>query len=572
MIPYLCKHPGHRVSVVVLSLLAMLLLPCLSAVAAEPLVKGMADDEVIRLGEQMYREGLLPSGEPIMSYVANDVPVDGTSFTCISCHLRSGMGSIEGEVITPPTNGNTLYIARKPFIEGAEFVPYIHNYAVYIPERPAYTDETLATLIATGIDPTGRSVLAAMPRYDIADRNMEIMIAYLKTLSDAPAPGVTEDHIKFATVIVEGTDPVKVESMLIPIQFSIDRKNSLAEASKRNDRVARMAYNMLGTLHAVTFSLEKWMLSGPPETWRAQLEEYYAKDPVYALLGGISETTWEPVHRFCEDHQIPNLFPIVDEPIISDNDWYTQYLSRGLRQEGEAAARYLNSMAELIKDRKILQIIRDTRRGRAMAEGFRDVWKEAGHALPTEIVLAEGQELNGLQLQRVIAEHKPEVMMYWDDEDTIPSLAGLMGLKAAPGIVIASGTWLGDSLWTIPEELRKRLYLTYPYRLPQEEVRFDLQAKKVLSGKRVDKYDSVVLRKSFITQEVLGMALMEMRQEYYRDFLLDTIGMFQDLYLPLYERISFGPGQRYASKGCYIVQLSTGDKPQLEKRSEWLIH
>ncbi len=565
------KHPGHRVFIVIFCLLAALL-PSLTAAAAKPLVEGMADEEVIRLGERMYREGLLPSGEPIMSYVANDVPVDGTSFTCTSCHLRSGMGSIEGEVITPPTNGNTLYKARKPFIEGAEFVPYIHNYAVYIPERPAYTDETLATLIATGIDPTGRSVLSAMPRYDIADRNMEIMIAYLKTLSDAPAPGVTEDHIKFATVIVEGIDPVKVESMLIPIQFTIDRKNSLAAASKRNDRVARMAYNMLGSLHALSFSLDKWMLSGPPETWRDQLEKYYAKDPVYALLGGISETTWEPVHRFCEDHQIPNLFPIIDEPVISDTDWYTQYLSRGLRQEGEAAARYLISMAELIKDRKIVQIVRDSRHGRALAEGFRDVWKEAGHTLPTEILLAEGQEINGLQLQRVIAEHKPEVMLYWDNEDTVPSLAGLIGLKAAPGIVVVSGTWLGDSLWTIPEDLRKRLYLTYPYRLPQEEVRFDLQTKKVLASKPIKNYDSVILRKSFITQEVLGMALMEMRQEYYRDFLLDTIGMFQDLYLPLYERISFGPGQRYASKGCYIVQLGMGEKPQLEKRSEWLIH
>jgi hypothetical protein len=551
--------------------LGLLLLPAW-AMAQETGVDGLTSEEIQHYGEMMYRDGLLPSGEPIKAYVTNDVPVDGTSFTCVSCHLRSGMGSIEGEVITPPTNGNTLYQERKPYIPGAEFVPYIHNYAVYIPERPAYTDETLATLIATGIDPTGRSVLKAMPRYDITDRDMEIMIAYLKTLSDAPAPGVTEDHIKFATVIVEGTDPVKVESMLIPLEYSVQRKNSLAEASKRNDRVARMAYNMLGTLHAVTFSLDKWILSGPPETWRAQLDKYYAENPVYALLGGISETTWEPVHRFCEDYQLPDLFPIVDYPVISDTDWYTQYPSRGIRQEGEAAARYLNSMAELIKDRKILQIVRDNRRGRTLAEGFRDIWTEAGHTLPTEILLPEGQEMNGLQLQRVIAEHRPEIMLYWDDDETVPSLAGLLGLKAAPGIVIASGTWLGDALGTVPEELRKTLYLTYPYRLPQDEVRFDVQTQKVLSGRRVKNYDSVILRKSFITQEVLGMALMEMRQEYYRDFLLDTIGMFEDLYLPLYERISFGPGQRYASKGCYIVQLGAGEKPQLEKRSEWLIH
>jgi hypothetical protein len=64
---------------------------------------------------------------------------------------------------------------------------------------------------------------------------------------------------------------------------------------------------------------------------------------------------------------------------------------------------------------------------------------------------------------------------------------------------------------------------------------------------------------------------MMMRGEYYRDFLFDVIGMMEDLYPPLYERLSFGPGQRYASKGCFIVQLGKGEKPQLEKRSEWVV-
>jgi hypothetical protein len=45
-----------------------------------------------------------------------------------------------------------------------------------------------------------------------------------------------------------------------------------------------------------------------------------------------------------------------------------------------------------------------------------------------------------------------------------------------------------------------------------------------------------------------------------------------DQEVPLFERLSFGPGQRYASKGCYIVQLSKGEKPGLIKKSDWVIH
>jgi len=261
----------HALKTSVLLLIVILLIPVL-APAKQTDVSNLSKEEIIRLGEKMYRQGILPSGEPMNAYLQNDVLVEGTSFTCVSCHLRSGMGSIEGEIVTPPTNGNTLYRERKPYVEGAEFVPLIHNYAVYLSERPAYTDETLATLLTTGIDPTERSVLDAMPRYDINDRDVAILIEYLKTLSDKPAPGVSKEHIKFATVIVEGTDPVAIESMLQPLQFSVDRKNSLAVASKNNDRVARMGYNMLGDLHSVTFSLLRWTLSGPPETWRKQLE------------------------------------------------------------------------------------------------------------------------------------------------------------------------------------------------------------------------------------------------------------------------------------------------------------
>jgi hypothetical protein len=40
---------------------------------------------------------------------------------------------------------------------------------------------------------------------------------------------------------------------------------------------------------------------------------------------------------------------------------------------------------------------------------------------------------------------------------------------------------------------------------------------------------------------------------------------------PLYPRVSFGPGQRYVSKGCYIVQLTDDPAPKIKSVSDWVI-
>ncbi|MFH1215561.1 MAG: amino acid ABC transporter substrate-binding protein [Pseudomonadota bacterium] len=531
----------------------------------------LSADAIQKLGERMYREGILPSGEPMKAFVSGDVPVSGTAFTCVSCHLRSGLGSIEGQVSTPPTNGRILYEPRESFIKGYEHVPSFHNYAVYFPPRPAYTDETLAELIAGGNDPTGRSVIKVMPIYDLGDRDMEILIAYLKTLSVEQSPGVSEAEIKFATVIVEGADPVAVESMLVPLEFGVARKNSLTTASKKNDRVARMAYNMLGPdLLQKNFSLSRWVLKGPSSSWRAQLDAYYQAEPVFALLGGISDGDWEPVHRFCEENHIPNILPIVDYPVISDQDWYTLYFSRGMRQEGEAAARYLHGMYDLFAGRAIVQVSRNSRRGLALAEGFRQTWGDTGHSPAVDIILKEGELFSPERLQQIINELKPAALIVWDDAAALGAFEGLPDNKERPGVILASGTYVGKALWTVPEPLRDLLSFTYPYRLPQDDVRYDIAARRVLAGKKADAYDPKIIRQSYIANELLSKALMEMRGEYYRDFFFDIIGMMADEYYPLYERVGFGPGQRYASKGCFIVQLGKGEKPQLERRSEWV--
>lgn len=555
-----------------LPLLALLVLTAASPAKAETGQTELSAEQIQHLGAKMYRDGLLPSGEPIQAYVSGDVAVSGTAFTCVSCHLRSGLGSLEGQVATPPTNGRILFQPREPYIKGSEFVPFFHNYAVFFPIRPAYTDETLANLVLTGEDPTGRSVLKVMPRYDIDDKDMAILIAYLKTLSDKPSPGVSKDAIRFATVVVEGTDKKKIDSMFIPLAYGISRKNNMVNAAASSDREARMAYNTLGPdLMQKKFSLKVWTLKGPSDSWRAQLDAYYQAEPIFALLAGISEGDWEPVHRFCEDNGIPDILPIVDYPVISDHDWYTLYFSRGFRQEGEAAARYLHSMADLFTGRPIVQVIRAGRKGQALADGFRQAWAETGHEPAIEVIVAENEPLSAEKLGQINSEHKPAAILIWDNASALDAIASLAREKDHAGLVLASGTFFGQAILTVPEQLRSLLYFTYPYRLPDEDARYDTMVRRVLRGKAPAAFDPTVLRQAYITNELLTKALTNMRAEYYRDFFLDTIGMMPDAYYPLYERVSFGPGQRYISKGCFIVQLGKGEKPRLERRSDWVI-
>jgi hypothetical protein len=73
---------------------------------------------------------------------------------------------------------------------------------------------------------------------------------------------------------------------------------------------------------------------------------------------------------------------------------------------------------------------------------------------------------------------------------------------------------------------------------------------------------------------MLAGAVHRLRHDFYRDYLLDIADMMRDEYYSIaaYPRLSFGPGQRFAAKGTYVVQLGEGPEPGLVKRSEWVIH
>lgn len=556
---------------IIVCLLLLLAGNCHGAEAVKAPAPKLDSAQTHKLGERMYRDGLLPDNSPMRGYVRGDVEIDSTMFSCSNCHTRSGLGSVEGQVSSPPVNATSLFNPRylykdliKNTISKSRGVTRTAK-----PTRPAYTDETLAQAILGGVNPDGREFATVMPRYNLGDREMAILIGYLRTLSAQYSPGVTEDTIHFATIITEDVSAADRAAMM-GILNTLVTINQQTKEQRKHPQFSKM-FRMLDNAYFRYISISPWVLKGSPETWRGQLEEYYRKEPVFAILGGISGKSWQPMHEFCEDNQIPCLFPVTDLPVISETSWYTLYASKGYYQEGETAARFIARNDDPLKRQKILQIVAPSPVGEALAAGFNATWKEVGSGTPETFRMPQGRDLTKDELKTVLKNHKPATVVLWAGSEVSSILAMLKESGASPDVFVSSRD-LGKAVKGVPEEQRGNLYITFPYRLPEDEKKYAGYAELLQMGKQDQKDEKRISSRTYSMVHLFLEGLKELRLDFYRDTLLDVMAMFPDQYLPDYERYSFGPGQRYASKGCYIVQLGKGSEPQLIKKSDWVVY
>lgn len=541
--------------------------------AAEP-PAGPSPEEAMRLGQRMYRQGLLPSGEPMMAVVQGDIPVDSRIFSCQSCHLRSGLGSSEGTIVTLPINWAYL---SKPLARGT---PIPRTPEEQVPPnfrstelRPAYVDETLAEAIRLGLAPPNRQLNPVMPRYSLSDPDMAILIHYLKNLSAEISPGVTDTELHFATVVSDGAPAADRDAMLAVLEAHVRDHN--AQPRWQEQRAAKGPFfDEEMNLSWRRWVLHRWELKGDRKTWPAQLEAYFQQEPVFVLLGGMIEGGWEPVHRFCEEHRLPCLFPCTDQPVVSDRDWYTLYFSRGLAQEGEAAARYLKYLEGIPPGTPVVQVYRPGTGGQRLAEALATTRRKIGRF--PEPVMVEITGTVSMAVWPHIAQMYPSaILALWLEPTDLRDVDALGKLTAGqPRAIFLSSSLIQDQWNRVPELLRDRVFITYPYGLPAEMKAKQNALQQWLRIRKIPAGDPAIQARMYFLGWMLSELFMHMRRNFYRDYFLDLMDMMRDQYftVTLYPRLSFGPGQRYAAKGCYVVQLGPGPQPELIAKSDWVIY
>ncbi|MHC1696840.1 MAG: ABC transporter substrate-binding protein [Geobacteraceae bacterium] len=558
--------------------LFLLFLSCAatSALGAEggKLVGGLSPEDALRAGERLYRTGVLPSGKPVAAIIRGDKRITGGDLTpCANCHTRSGLGAVVEEMLVPPISGPKLYAPLK----SQQNIPGpIEHRSMFENSRPAYTDKTLANALLKGVAPSGRSLSPFMPRYLMTANEVEVMVHYLKNLSTKLSPGVEEKEIRFAVVLSEKVSQKEKDALLQPLEAYFREEwngRVVAMQAKRSTRW-NGGDKPVGPLYRKV-ALDIWELKGGPEEWRSQLEAHYSGQPVFALLGGLVPGSWEPVHRFCEDNGIPCIFPLTELPVLSSTDWYTLYFSKGYYQEGAAVAKYLaKASSGAPAGTRVVQVFRENAEGRTLALGFADAWKKTEGSSVTQRIVAPTEKTDTAFWKRLAADHPGAVVLLWLGSADLAGSEALLepGAKKTPSKLFLSATMLGRSWQSIPDRLRGITYITYPSRLPEDSLYSRATFSNWMRMKRLPVLDQEISSKVYLMTRLLSFTLVDMGTDYYRDFFLDLldIGKDQTSASVVYPLLRFGPGQRYASVGCYVVTLTKGVNPRIVKQGEWV--
>jgi ABC-type branched-subunit amino acid transport system substrate-binding protein len=531
------------------------------------LAAALAEDPA-SVGKRIYQEGILPDGRPLKARVEGDLQAEGPQFSCVRCHRRSGMGSTEGAVRVPPITAEALFAPtelRRSDIIGPLFEQrqpiQLRAHLWQLPTRPAYSDRTLARALRQGIDPAGRELNPAMPRYALSDEDATQLLAYLKSLSQRNPAGVNGDTIHFATIFDEGANTQERQAMLAVMDAYVQRHNRKT-GNERQGKQVRAVLAGDPALPNRQWVLDVWDLKGSSQEWENQLEALYRQQPVLAILGGIVSKSYKAVARFCDRTGTPCLFP---ETLLPDNpspDSYSIYFTGGIESEAEALGKFL---ARGPDGRKITQVYRETEFGTAAATALQNSVQKAGVLVHSVPVRRDHSPTSDFWSELSKKSPSSDLVLWLQDED-------LMALPPALGNT--PRVYLSYRLVKHPAAVplpHSNSYFVCPFSLPRDAAPEAAHIRGRLLADHITVQDPRVQFDTYFMLSLVDYSLESMAGRISGDYLLEAIERETET-APnpgIFPRLSLGPGQRFASKGDRIVRFdSRGD---LEAVSEWIV-
>jgi hypothetical protein len=315
------------------------------------------------------------------------------------------------------------------------------------------------------------------------------------------------------------------------------------------------------------WNLHVWTLHGEAATWRDQLERLYERQPVFAVLGGVGGDGWSPIHAFCEQRAVPCLLPNTDLPALAEKDYYTVYFSRGVALEAEVLAAQLGADAAA----PVAQVYRRHPRAvRAAAELRRALGARGITDVRDWPLDGEARAGAALRAQWTKGGPVPRLVLWLNADDLADAAAST---PAPAGRVYVSSTLLDGAMSAVPSGLGSEVYAVHLLDLPDEAARRMRPLDVWMRSHHLTLTHPALQANTLFTATLAAQALKHIGSQFHRDYFLERIEhIFDSMVTPsAYPRPSLGPGQRYASKGGYVLRISTDGAGVRADERAWIV-
>ena len=541
--------------------LIVLLLPVSSTFAND------IKKESILAGKNIYLHGKLSSGEDVIATTVGDVQLTGEQAACVNCHRHSGLGSSEGSTIAPAITGEILFSEQK--IKAHRYQP-LTKQAAYELDRPAYTENSLKNTLMSGVDINGKPLELLMPRYTFAENDYKHLYAYLNSLSINNA-GVTDTTLHIATIIDERVSTDKINTLLSTLERYISDLN--AGTRRETERTAQAPIQKEWLYQGYRkYKLHVWKLTGEPDSWQQQLNNYYDKTPVFAVVSGISKDSWNSIDKFCNTREVPCILPNTKTPGYSADNFYTLYFDAGPYNDASVIARYFkNNTIENNEADNIVQLYD--------AASYSEI---ARNTLHEEITSNEIHNITSVSLDTINSKkgidqyikNKNTTVIIWSESLDSALVEDLSSNKNKIKSVFIP-YYLATSSKTRKklEKIGIDIFTSYPYVKPSREARATIRSSAWAKSRKIDTTEKVVFTNTFTAIKTLMNAIKHTRSHFNRAYIIELIEHKLDkaVLTGMYPKLTIGPNQRYASRGGFIMKVPDDVSAPLQPVSEWLL-
>lgn len=500
-------------------------------------------------GKRIYFEGTSPSGEPITARVGADaIALPAQAVPCANCHGSDGRGRPEGGVF--PTDITWGHLVKS----------YGHQHS-YGRHHPAFNEATVALAITQGLDPAGNPLDLAMPRYRMAEGDLDALVAYLNRLDSDTDPGLSPSSIHLAT--------------LLPLSGHLASMGDAMHA-------IMMAYiqdlNASGGLHGRRIRLEVIPYGDSPLEALANVQQAIRETEIFALVGGYSVGLEAELARLLGEEHLPLVGPFTLQPYVEQGfDRYTFYLYPGLEQLSRVLVDYA---ASAFKEEGSSAVIGPAtplvhRLNAVVAEQTRT----HGWEIPQNFHYQTGQ-LDPAKLAADLHLAGSDILFFFGSADELDALLDELAHSDQQPIVLLPSTVATPLLFDAPPVFDGRIFIAYPT-LPADVNTAGQQGYAALRQKYELPTEHLLAQvAAYASLKTLAEGLKRSGQHLSRERLIQSLEGLYRFNTGLIPPITYTLNRRIGALGGHVVKadltarnyIPVGEWMALENGSTGSIH